>query len=103
LRNALHAGITSDLLMIGAGLVTTIPLLFFTSAARRIPLSLMGILQYISPTLQFLMGVVVFKEPFTRARFIGFGFVWLALVIFIAEGYFASRAKSAPVLPNPEI
>ena len=98
-----HSGITGDVLMIGAGLATTIPLLFFTSAAQRFSLSHLGILQYISPTLQFLMGVIVFKEPFSHARFIGFGFVWLALIIFVAEGYFASKTKTALDAPSPEI
>ena len=53
----LHAGILSDVLLVGAGLTTTIPLLMFASAAQKIPLSLIGILQYISPTLQFFLGV----------------------------------------------
>ena len=60
----LHTGAGSDLLLIGAGAVTTIPLLMFASAAQRIPLSLVGILQYIAPTLQFLLGVLVYHEPF---------------------------------------
>ena len=89
----LHTGISSDFLMIGAGLVTTIPLLMFASAAQRISLSLVGILQYISPTLQFLVGVIIYKEPFTHNQFIGYGIVWVALVLFAAEGYAAYRAK----------
>jgi len=89
----LHTGAGSDLLLIGAGAVTTIPLLMFASAARRIPLSLVGILQYIAPTLQFLLGVLVYHEPFTHTRLIGFGIVWIALIIFGAEGFIAHRAQ----------
>ena len=91
----LHTGVISDVLLVGAGLMTTIPLLMFASAARRIPLSLVGILQYIAPTLQFLLGVLVYREPFTHAQFIGFGIVWIALILFGMEGYFASRAQRA--------
>jgi chloramphenicol-sensitive protein RarD len=90
----LHTGMSSDFLMIGAGLVTTIPLLMFASAAQRISLSLVGILQYIAPTLQFLVGVIIYKEPFTHIQFIGYGIVWVALILFAAEGYLAYRAKS---------
>ena len=94
-----HTGAISDVLMVGAGLMTTIPLLMFASAARRIPLSLVGILQYIAPTLQFLLGVLVYAEPFTRAQLTGFSIVWIALILFAVEGYLASRAKRAePVI-----
>ncbi len=89
----LHTGTGSDLLLIGAGAVTTVPLLMFASAARRIPLSLVGILQYIAPTLQFLLGVLVYHEPFDQAHFIGFGIVWAALIIFGVEGFLAHRAQ----------
>lgn len=79
-------GLRADLLMAGAGVVTTVPLLLFASAARQIPLSLVGLLQYIAPTMQFLLGVLVYHEPFTPQRAIGFAIVWLALVIFWVEG-----------------
>lgn len=82
----LHAGAGSDLLLVGAGLVTTVPLLMFASAAQRIPLSLLGIIQYVAPTLQFLLGVLVFKEPFSHSQLIGFGIVWAALILFWGEG-----------------
>lgn len=93
----LHAGIASDLLMVGAGAVTTIPLLMFASAARSIPLTIVGLLQYIAPTLQFLLGVLVYKEPFNQTRLIGFSIVWLALIIFWVENYLARRAAAEPV------
>jgi chloramphenicol-sensitive protein RarD len=94
----LRTGAISDALLMGAGLVTTMPLLMFASAARRIPLSLVGVLQYIAPTLQFLLGVLVYKEPFTHTQLIGFGIVWIALILFGLEGYFATRAQRAQMV-----
>lgn len=96
----LHASALDDGLMIGAGLVTTVPLLMFASAARSIPLWAVGLLQYIAPTLQFLLGVFVYKEPFSRDQLIGFSVVWTALAIFLVENYLANRA---PVESIPEI
>ncbi len=93
----MHAGLTADLLMIGAGVVTTVPLLMFASAARSIPLWSVGLLQYIAPTIQFLLGVFVYKEPFSHNQLIGFGIVWVALVIFLIENYLANRAVIEPV------
>lgn len=94
----LHTGIVSDALMMGAGVVTTIPLLMFASAARRIPLSMMGVLQYLAPTLQFLCGIWIYQEPFSQQQFIGFAFVWVALIIFAVEGFIAHRAQAAPIV-----
>lgn len=95
----LHTGTGSDLLMIGAGIVTTVPLLMFASAARSIPLWVVGLLQYIAPTLQFLIGVFMYKEPFSQNQLIGFGIVWVALIIFLAENYIASR-QPVELLPE---
>jgi chloramphenicol-sensitive protein RarD len=96
----LHTGTTADILLAGAGIVTTIPLLMFASAARRIPLSLIGILQYISPTLQFLIGVLIYHESFTFIQFIGYAIVWLALILFGMESFFAYRAQIAVMEPE---
>lgn len=96
----LHTSLAADALLVGAGLVTTVPLLMFSSAAQRIPLSLVGILQYIAPTLQFLLGTLVYREPFTATQFIGFGIVWLALIIFGAESYVAYRSQPAAEAPT---
>jgi len=87
----LHTGLTTDILLLLTGLLTTIPLLMFSMAARRIPLSLVGLLQYIAPTLQLLLGVFVYGEPFSRARQIGFGLVWTALILYWAEGWWVGR------------
>ena len=91
----LHTGAGSDLLMVGAGLITTVPLLMFASALQRIPLFLVGILQYITPTLQFLLGALIYREPFTYDQLIGFGIVWVALIIFGVEGFIAHRGQVA--------
>ncbi|MBI5823684.1 MAG: EamA family transporter RarD [Chloroflexi bacterium] len=96
----LHGGLTVDVLLVGAGIVTTIPLLMFASAAKQIPLNMIGVLQYFAPTIQFLIGVFVYKEPFDTTRLIGFSIVWLALVIFWVENLIAHRA---PVQPIPEL
>jgi chloramphenicol-sensitive protein RarD len=87
----LHTSPLLDSMLVGAGLVTVIPLLMFSAAAQRIPLTLIGILQYVNPTMQFLLGVVIFKEPFDHRRLIGFSVVWVALILFALEGYLAQR------------
>ena len=89
----LQQGALVDLLLVSTGLVTIVPLLLFAWAAQRIPLSLMGILQYIAPTLQFLVGVLLYGEPFASAQIVGFSLVWVALVILGVEGAFAHRSQ----------
>lgn len=86
-----------DLLLVGAGVVSTIPLLMFASAAREISLTMLGIIQYISPTLQFLIGVFVYKEPFDHTHLIGYGAVWAALIIFWVENFLAHRIRVEPI------
>jgi chloramphenicol-sensitive protein RarD len=90
----LNVGLPSDLLMLSTGVLTTVPLLMFSMAARRIPLSLVGLLQYIAPTFQFLLGVFVYGEPFTEARMVGFGLVWTALLLYWGEGWWVRRRKA---------
>jgi chloramphenicol-sensitive protein RarD len=93
----LHDGPLIDIFLAGAGFVTTIPLLMFASAAKQIPLTVVGLLQYIAPTLQFLIGVYIYKESFNFSQLIGFAFVWIALIIFAVENYAAHRAAMEPV------
>lgn len=93
----LQQGALTDILLIGTGAVTSIPLLMFASAARQIPLTMIGVLQYIAPTLQFLIGVFLYHEPFDQTRLIGFCLVWLALIIFWVENYLASRVIVQPI------
>lgn len=82
-------------LLVMAGPLTAIPLLLFASGARRIPLSILGLLQYLSPTLQFLLGVWLFKEAFTADRLVGFALIWSALVLFAGEGLLRRPATAA--------
>jgi chloramphenicol-sensitive protein RarD len=96
----LHLGMGSNLLMAGAGLVTTVPLLLFASAARRVPLSTIGTIQYVCPTMQFLLGVLLYREAFSASQAIGFGIIWAGLIIFWVEGYISRRAVVAEPIPE---
>ncbi|MBN1266203.1 MAG: EamA family transporter RarD [Anaerolineales bacterium] len=87
----LHSGAMANILMIGAGPVTVLPLLLFSAAAQRIPLSLVGILQYITPTMFFFLGVFVYNEPFSLGRLVGFIFVWIGLILIAADSVIWSR------------
>lgn len=82
------------LLMFG-GVLTALPLIGFAAAVQRIPYSLVGLLQYIAPTLQLLCGVLVFNEPFGRDRAIGFAFIWAALALYAVDGLLRTR-RSRP-------
>jgi len=90
-------GTQIDLLLVLGGAVTATPLLLFTAAARRLPYSTLGFLQYIAPSLQFLLAVLAFGEPFTRAHAICFGAIWAALAIFSVEGLRTRLKPSHPV------
>ena len=94
-----HAGPGASILLAMAGVITALPLLLFGSAARRIPLTMIGLLQYIAPTVQFSLGVLLYHEPFSTTRLVGFSIIWVALVIFWVENWWqatkASRARSA--------
>ena len=82
-------------LLVLSGIATALPLVGFAYAVRRVPLTTVGILQYIAPTLQFLIGVFLLHEPFDRARLVGFACIWLALAVFAGEGLWRSRRSSA--------
>ncbi|HEX8574495.1 MAG TPA: EamA family transporter RarD [Allosphingosinicella sp.] len=86
---------TTDLLLIFGGALTAIPLLLFTAAAKRLPYSTLGFLQYVAPSLQFLLAVLVFGEPLTSAHIVCFGAIWVALAIFVGEGVRGARAAAA--------
>ena len=83
-------------LLVGSGLATAIPLLFFGLAAVRIPLVTLGLLQYLAPTMQFLIGVLIYGEPMPASRLAGFALVWVALVIFATDGLRSARPRSLP-------
>ncbi len=91
---------TTVLLVLG-GAVTAIPLLLFAGAANRIPLTTIGLLQYLTPTLQLAIGVWIFGEPMPPVRLVGFGLVWLALAIVTVDGIRRSRAASSGIHPQP--
>jgi chloramphenicol-sensitive protein RarD len=86
-----HAGVATTLYLTGAGIVTTAPLVLFSTAVRQIPMTLIGILQYIAPTLQLATGVLFYHEPFSRVQLMGFGGVWAGLVVFGIDGLVARR------------
>lgn len=78
--------LTTTLLLAGTGIVTAVPLLLFAEGARRISLTMIGFFQYISPTLTLILGILVFKEPFSHTQLISFSFIWLALIVFSLSG-----------------
>lgn len=87
------------MVMIGSGAATTIPLLFFAAAARRISLSNLGMIQYMTPTMQFLQGLLVFHESFQLSRFIGYVWVWVGVALYLFGIFAAQRVarKEKPV------
>jgi chloramphenicol-sensitive protein RarD len=87
-------GTTLTILLVLGGAVTAIPLLLFNAAAKRLPYSTLGFLQYIAPSLQFLLAVFVFGEPFTPAHALCFGAIWSALILFAAEGLRLGRVRA---------
>ncbi len=90
-----HEGLAISALLVGTGVVTAVPLLLFAWAARNTTLATMGILHYIAPTLQLLLGLLVYHEPFSPARLLGFCGVWLALFIYSAEALIQERHRRA--------
>jgi chloramphenicol-sensitive protein RarD len=90
-----HHGAANTLLLMGTGLVTAIPLLLFAASARRLPLTILGLLQYLAPVLQFAVGVGVRHEAMPLPRLIGFGLVWAALILLTIDAMRAQRAQSA--------
>jgi len=90
-----HAGPAVDALLIGSGPLTAIALFLFAYGTRLLPYSTVGVLQYITPTLQFLCGVFALHEPFERTRAVGFGIIWAALLIYAGEGLRLSREQRA--------
>jgi chloramphenicol-sensitive protein RarD len=91
-----HAAPAFDALLIGSGPLTAIALFLFAYGTRLLPYSTVGVLQYITPTLQFICGVFALHEPFERARAVGFGIIWAALLLYTAEGLRLSRGQRAP-------
>jgi chloramphenicol-sensitive protein RarD len=82
--------------LIGSGVLTAVPLLFFAAASRRLPLTTMGLVQYLAPVLQFLAGVVILHEPMPPERWLGFALVWVALIVLTVDMLLAGRASRRP-------
>jgi chloramphenicol-sensitive protein RarD len=90
-----HSGAAIDALLIGSGPITAIPLFLFAYGARLIPYSTLGLLQYIAPSLQLVLGLVVFGETLEHSRAVGFVLIWTALLIYAADGLWRARPKSS--------
>jgi chloramphenicol-sensitive protein RarD len=98
-----HAGAETNLLLAFTGVITAMPILMFGMAARSIPLTLVGLLQYIAPTCQFLLGVLAYDEPFSHDRLIGFSVIWLALLLYWLEGWLRRGKKAAGTSGQPDV
>ena len=94
------ADLSTRWLLVAAGPITTIPLLLFAAGARRMSMTLLGVLQYITPTLQLALGVWLYHEPFAAAKMVGFGLVWVGLAVFLLDGLRAAWGRPATALPS---
>lgn len=92
-KNLLNNPLSLDLLLMSAGIVTTVPLLFFAGAATRLRLSTLGFFQYIAPTLMFLLAVLGYGEPLSMSKLITFGFIWVALATFMMDAVIERRRQ----------
>ena len=98
-----HNGVVTTILLVFTGVITVVPLLLFAGAAHRIPLTTLGLVQYITPTLQFLIGVLLYHEPFTHDRVIGFSIIWLALAIYTVINILQrTRLFAAPIAQSEQ-
>lgn len=86
-------------LLAGTGIVTAVPLLAFGGAANRVPLTWLGIMQYLTPAMQFLLGILVFHEAMPASRWLGFGLVWVGLAVITIDSVWFARRRSADVVP----
>ena len=100
-----EAGVGHALLLVSSGIATAVPLLLFAASTRRVPLSTVGLLQYVTPLMQLALGVFVFHEPMPPARLVGFVIVWVALAVFSVDSLRQARAgarrRAADTVPEP--
>lgn len=97
-----HVDLRTDVLLAATGIVTALPLVWFTNAARRLSLTTLGFLQYLAPSGQFLLAVLVYGEPFTATQAVSFACIWTGLAVFSADAALrasAARAGSSPTRP----
>lgn len=92
----LHGAVVTDALLVGAGLVTVVPLVLFAVAARRLKLATIGLTQYIAPTGHLLIGVFLYGEPFSRAEAVTFGAIWVGLALYTTDIWLQPRRETAP-------
>lgn len=88
-------------LLVGSGVATAVPLLFFAAAARRIPLVTIGLIQFITPVMQLLVGVMILGEHMSGERWVGFSIVWLALLVLTVDSVLSLRRRAVPEEPLP--
>ena len=86
---------STQALLLLTGVATAIPLLFFAAAAQRIPLTWVGVIQYISPSISMVIGVFIYHEPFGTVRFVGFVLIWLAVLTFTVEQIIYTQYRKA--------
>ena len=88
-----HVSISVDLLLIGSGLATVLPLIWFNMAAQKLSLSILGFFQYLGPSISFLVAVFLFGEQFTKGHIVAFSCIWLALVLVSIEPFRRARRR----------
>ena len=98
-----HGSAGDALLLASSGLVTAIPLLFFSAAVTRVPLTVIGMLQYLAPVLQFLVGLLIVGEAMPAPRWIGFGLVWIAITVLSVDGLRRVQRARASSAAEPEL
>ena len=86
---------TTMLLLMSGGVVTAVPLLLYAAALQTVPLSVVGVMQYLAPLLQFFVGIIIYREPFSRGRLIGFTIIWVAVALFIFDTLRTHQDRSA--------
>jgi len=91
----LQVDMKTNLFLIGSGIITALPLVLFAKGAQKIPLYLMGFIQFLSPTMSLIIGIFIFDEPFTATEFFTFGCIWLAVLIFSAAKLVEARKRHA--------
>ncbi|MES9902322.1 MAG: EamA family transporter RarD [Sedimenticola sp.] len=91
----IHSGTTMDILLIAAGLVTAIPLIYFAAATNHLSLTVLGLFQYLAPSIGFLLAIFLYHEPFGAAQAVTFSTIWFALALFSLEGWRSRRRKSS--------
>lgn len=90
-----NVDLKTNLFLIGSGIVTALPLVLFAKGAQKIPLYLMGFIQFLSPTMSLVIGIFIFKEPFTMTELFTFSCIWLAVLIFSASKFIEARKRHA--------